>query len=188
MQNLHLLGLAILCALVVSIYCFTHPNLLAKQIYVSEAATNKDHVVTKGEFTNEKTGLPFISVAKSLEVPNGSTLISRDYADSRYTRLGATYNYREISTSQTLTNSDDVIGVDTTSNAVTITLPKITGAKDIYIIDIAENATANNITINANASDAINDASGSNPDTIAITADNNSLVFRSNLTDRWLLF
>lgn len=187
--------LVLLLALVLSMYAFVHPNLLGNQLYVTEGSTNDNHVVTRKDLVNklqEDKVVKQIRVSEPLNVVDDSTLVSRGYSDSRYVLRGddlgltasESYVYKEVSSSTyTALSSDFVIGANTTSNTVTITLPKISGKKQYYIVDSGNNAGTNNITINCNASDSINGAT-----TIGITGDGNSLIFISDGVSKWFLF
>lgn len=58
------------------------------------------------------------------------------------------YTWTAVSASAyTVLTSDDTIGVNSTSNAVTVTLPEISGLRKLYIIDAGGAAASNNITV-----------------------------------------
>ena len=65
-----------------------------------------------------------------------------------------------ISANYTATTSDYVIGCDTSSNTITITLPaaNATNVGLTYVIKDTGNAATNNITLDANASETIDGA------------------------------
>lgn len=81
----------------------------------------------------------------------GSEIVSASGFDS--------YTFITVSSSPyTVLNTDNVIGIDTSSIAITITLPAISscGKKQYIIADTAGDASGQNITINANVADLIN--------------------------------
>jgi hypothetical protein len=86
------------------------------------------------------------SVSGSLKY-NGQKLVTRE-----------NYTITNVNASTyTVLLTDDIVAVQyTATGAVTITLPNITTFVKITIIDEAGNAQANNITINADATDTIN--------------------------------
>jgi len=78
------------------------------------------------------------------------------------------------------TTTDYVIFTDSTSNAITITLPAPTNGRMLEIADITGKAGTNAITLNPHASEKINGLS-----TYVISRDYGSLILTSNGTD-WL--
>lgn len=68
------------------------------------------------------------------------------------------YTYISTAVNYTILSSDEYVGVDTSSTAITITLPQISSVlKKIYhIVDITGDAATNNITVERSGSDTIN--------------------------------
>ena len=105
--------------------------------------------------------------------------------------LGSTVTYGRATTSNTTYNataSDEIIGVDVSSNTVTVILPQIStlsgiGHKKYFIIDELGNASTNNITIQGTGGDTINLAVDTN-----ITTNFGSISLYSNGDTNWIIF
>lgn len=128
-------------------------------------------------------------------IPNdfttGTTLINKiahfDRTDtlSAYTldltTIPAQYSVKSVSSDYTITINDNIIGVDTSSSAITITLPEasIIGERTFWVKDIGISALTNNITIIRSGSDTIIDKlTGQTGTTISING--NALMLSSN--------
>ena len=93
------------------------------------------------------------------------------------------YAYVTKTSNYTCTSSDEYIGADVSSQAITITLPQISsiGRKIFSITDIAGNSSSNNITISTTGGDTINGNTSliinSNYSTITLVNDNSTKWF-----------
>ena len=108
---------------------------------------------------------------------------------------GVVVAYREVSASTTLTSTsgpnsgfDYAIGVDTSSNAVTVTLPTTSGngmeaGRLYYIFDLTGDAATNNITIDPNNGSA----TISGDATLVINTAYNSVTVMYIKTNVWLV-
>ena len=87
---------------------------------------------------------------------NGTDVVSVADGGNLYARKGRRVNVTSIIGNTTLAATDDIVWVDTSSSAITITLPAPTAGKIITIRDSAGNAGTNNVTINDNGTELIN--------------------------------
>jgi len=95
------------------------------------------------------------------------------------------YTYISISsTPYAVLNTDNIIGIDTTTLAITINLPDISssGKKQYTVSDIAGNASTNNITINRGGSDLINGATS-----YTLVGDYNSVTIVNDTATNWII-
>ena len=94
-----------------------------------------------------------------------------------------------ISANYTVLVSDQIIGVDTTSQAVTVTFPQIStiGTTNNYklfnVVDEEGNSEVNNITIQTSGSDTINKSS----DPVIIAVNHTSLTFYNDGVSNWII-
>lgn len=93
------------------------------------------------------------------------------------------YTHTAVASNYTVTFEDDIIGVDTSNNPVTITLPEIQdiGGKIYIITDEGGNAGINNITVETTGSDLILGETE-----VIINSDYNSITLYNNGTN-WFL-
>ena len=77
----------------------------------------------------------------------------RDISHDQVLQFQASENVRVVTTTGVVTYNDDILVVNTTSGAVTLTLPKVRGGKTYSIV---RTAGANAITIVPTAGDTIN--------------------------------
>ena len=109
--------------------------------------------------------------------------------------LSSTIKYSRSAVTDTespyaILSTDEIVGVDTTSGVVTVTLPQIStigggdNYKKYFIIDEGGNASANNITIATTGGDTINGNAGP----LIISTDNNSYSLYSDGTSNWIIF
>jgi hypothetical protein len=95
---------------------------------------------------------------------------------------------RLVTANHTVTAGDSVIQVDTTSSAVTVTLPRLTGGdtslggqplargQQITIVDVGFNSAVNAITVTPNAADKIDNGTAGTSVTIATAGSSLTLV------------
>ncbi|MDC0367017.1 hypothetical protein OAM67_01175 [bacterium] len=104
---------------------------------------------------------------------NSSERVSLTGADIDYGHSTKTGNYTMVAT-------DVIIGVDTTSSAVTITLPPASACanRKFFVVDEGGNAGTNNITVARAGSDLISGATS-----VVINGDYNRIQFYSNGTN-----
>ncbi len=67
-------------------------------------------------------------------------------------------NVRAVTAATTLTENDDVVTVDTTSGAVTVTLPPVSGTRGKLYYVKKTNVGANNVTLDGNGAETIDGA------------------------------
>lgn len=67
-------------------------------------------------------------------------------------------NVRAVTTATTLTENDDVVTVDTTGGAVTVTLPPVSGTRGKVYWVKKLSASANNLTLDGSGSETIDGA------------------------------
>jgi hypothetical protein len=111
-----------------------------------------------------------------------SVLTTNSSGVTSWTKISKNYGYRLISVSETITSSDDVVAVDTSLGAVTITLPDIIGKQKFTIIDESGNADIENITISCDGTDTIIGQSS-----VVITDKYNSYTLFSDGISKWFI-
>jgi hypothetical protein len=100
----------------------------------------------------------------------------------QYVRTPTTISYAVLAT-------DEIIGVDTTNNAVSITLPQIstiggtTNYRKYYIVDEGGNANVNNITLATTGGDTIN----KNASPLLIDVEHTSITLYNNGVSNWII-
>ena len=94
-----------------------------------------------------------------------------------------TYAYRSVTAATTVTAADRVIGVDTSSGAVTVTLPTAASVRSGFVVtikDIGGATEANPITVSRGGSDTIDGATS-----ITMYAPNSSVDLISDGANAW---
>ena len=128
---------------------------------------------------NDGTDVLFLTGGTKISLTNPSTnQIKID--------VTPTLNITTVSTTTyTATTSDEIIGVDTSSNAVTITLPDSlsSGTLRYEIKDIGFNSRSNPITIQASGSDGIRTTSLVS--SFTLSADGGAVVLINTATREW---
>ena len=95
------------------------------------------------------------------------------------------FAYREVTTTTTATANDRVIGVDTSSNAVTVTLPSAASVRTGFLLtikDIGGNAetTGRNITVSRGNGDTIDSFAN-----VTLNAEYGAISVVSNGAHKW---
>ena len=130
-------------------------------IVAGENFTNTSNL-TYLQFQTTPTGS--VTAAESMRVAStGVTLGPQSSSTAIHQINGGTAGTTRTITSSTFTvdttTTDYIIYTDSTSNAITITLPAPTNGRALIIEDSTAKASTNNITINPHASEKINGAS-----------------------------
>lgn len=122
-----------------------------------------------GIYQQSPSSAEYVSIGSDGEMGSVvSTDIRNDYT---------TVNVLPGATPYAVQNSDFIIKVDTSSNAMVVNLPLATNKRNIRILDISGDASTNNITINGNGGQLIIGAAS-----LILSTDFSSVSLWSNIT------
>ncbi len=96
------------------------------------------------------------------------------------------FNYREVSANTTANANDRVIGVNSTSSTITVSLPPASSVRRGFVLtikDIAGNCLNNNITIARGSTDTIDSQT-----TLTVNVNYASVSLVSSGTTSWHIF